>query len=184
MIFYLKGKVCFKDNDIIAIDVNNIAYELLVSRPEEYNIGEEKLVYTHNVVREDDNYLVGFSSIEEKQVFLSLIKVKGLGPKTAINALSSTTPELLNKAISSNNVAYLKKLPGIGQKAANQIILDLKGSLTGTKGTPEIYNEAFEALKNFGFKGTQIDKALASINEPDLSLEELIKEALKLLGKK
>lgn len=183
MIFYLKGKICYKDKESVAIDVNNVAYELLVSHIEEYNLGDEKLIYTYNVVREDENYLVGFSSLEEKQVFLSLIKVKGIGPKSAINALSSTTPELLTKAISSNNVAYLKKLPGIGQKAASQIILDLKGSLTGTKGTPEIYDEAFEALKNFGFKGTQIDRALASINEPDLTLEELIKKALKILGK-
>ncbi|MGM9873503.1 MAG: Holliday junction branch migration protein RuvA [Bacilli bacterium] len=183
MIFYLKGKICYKDKETIAIDVNDVAYELLVSHLEDYNLGDEKLIYTYNVVREDENYLVGFSSLEEKQVFLSLIKVKGIGPKSAITALSSTTPDLFKKAISSNNVAYLKKLPGIGQKAASQIILDLKGSLTGTKGHPEIYDEAFEALKNLGFKGAQIDRALASINEPDLTLEQLIKKSLQILRK-
>lgn len=183
MLFYLKGTIVYKENNSIVIDVNNVAYELLVSHIENYNLGDSKTIYTYNVVREDENYLVGFSSLEEKKVFLSLIKVKGLGPKTAINALSSTTPELVIQAIASNNVAFLKKLPGIGQKAAGQIILDLKGQLTGIKGDPGIYDEAFEGLKNLGFKGTQIDKVLSSINEPNLTVEELIKIALAKLRK-
>lgn len=183
MFFYLKGTIVYKEDSSIVIDVNNVAYEVLVSHIENYQIGDSKTIYTYNVVREDENYLVGFLSLEEKAVFLSLIKVKGLGPKTAINALSSTTPQLVIQAISSNNVAFLKKLPGIGQKAAAQIILDLKGQLTGVKGDPAIYDEAFEALKNLGFKGTQIDKILSSINEPNLDVEGLIKAALAKLRK-
>lgn len=188
MIYYLKGKVVGKEDNIIAIDVlssenNGLAYECLVSHPDQYNIGEEKLVYIYHVINETGQYLVGFETLDEKKVFTSLINVKGLGPKTAIVALSTTTPEAVINAIASNNVAYLKKLPGIGAKAAAQIILDLKGQLTGTKGNPKMYDEAYDALKTLGFKGAAIDRALASINEPNATTEDIIKLALAKLRK-
>ena len=115
--------------------------------------------------------------------FLSLIKVKGLGPKTVIGALSATTVDGVRNAIASNNVAYLKKLPGIGAKAASQIILDLKGELTGTKGDPGVYDEVYEALKELGFKGAAIERVLATINEKDASAEEVLRLALAKLRK-
>lgn len=186
MIYFLKGRVALKDEDNLVIDVNNVGYSVLVSHIDDYEIGEEVLVYTYNVVREDEQYLVGFSSLDEKSVFLSLIKVKGLGPKSAIGALSSTTPNEVVAAIASNNVAYLKKLPGIGAKAAAQIILDLKGQLTGTggtKGDPGVYEDVYEALKGLGFKGAAIDRVLATINEPDASSEEVLRIALSKLRK-
>ena len=184
MIYFLKGKVALTDGDNIIIDVNNVGYQVLVSHVDDYVIGDEVLVYTYNVVREDEQYLVGFSSLDEKSVFLSLIKVKGLGPRTAIGALSSTTPQQVIQAIASNNVAYLKKLPGIGAKAAAQIILDLKGQLTGgSKGDPGVYEEVYEALKGLGFKGAAIDRVLASINEPDATSEEVLRLALNKLRK-
>ena len=184
MIYFLKGKVALTDGDNIIIDVNNVGYQVLVSHVDDYVIGDEVLVYTYNVVREDEQYLVGFSSLDEKSVFLSLIKVKGLGPRTAIGALSSTTPQQVIQAIASNNVAYLKKLPGIGAKAAAQIILDLKGQLTGgSKGDPGVYEEVYEALKGLGFKGAAIDRVLASINEPDATSEEVLRLALSKLRK-
>ncbi len=186
MIYFLKGKVALKDKDTVVIDVNNVGYQVLVSHIDDYEIGEEVLVYTYNVVREDEQYLVGFSSLDEKSVFLSLIKVKGLGPKSAIGALSTTTPNEVVQAIASNNVAYLKKLPGIGAKAAAQIILDLKGQLTGTgehKGDPGVYEEVYEALKGLGFKGAAIDRVLATINEPDATAEEVLRMALNKLRK-
>ncbi len=183
MIFYLKGKIVYKDESSVVVDVNDVAYQVLVSHIEQYTIGEECLIYTYSVVREDEEYLVGFNSLDEKSVFLSLIKVKGLGPKSAINALSNTTPELVLKAIASNNVAFLKKLPGIGSKAAAQIILDLKGQLTGTKGDPSVYEEVYDALKELGYKGTLIDKVLSNINEPDLTSEQLLKLALSKMRK-
>ena len=110
-----------------------------------------------------------------------MIKVKGLGPKTVINALSATTPDEVINAIASNNVAFLKKLPGLGAKAAGQIILDLKGELTGSKGNPKQYEEVYEALKSLGFKGAAIDRVLATINEPGATNEEILRLALKKL---
>ena len=184
MIYFLKGKVALIDGDNLVIVVNNVGYQVLVSHIDDYEIGEEVLVYTYNVVREDEQYLVGFSSLDEKSVFLSLIKVKGLGPRTAIGALSSTTPSEVVNAIASNNVAYLKKLPGIGAKAAAQIILDLKGELTGgSKGDPGVYEDVYDALKAMGFKGAAIDRVLATINEPGASSEDILRIALSKLRK-
>lgn len=181
MIYFLRGKVALINPESIVIDVRDVGYELLVSHIDEFIVGEEVLVYTYNVVREDENYLIGFKTKEEKDVFLSLIKVKGLGPKTVINALSATTPNDVINAIASNNVAFLKKLPGLGAKAAGQIILDLKGELTGSKGNPKQYEEVYEALKTLGFKGAAIDRVLATINEPGASNEDILRIALKRL---
>ncbi len=184
MIYFLKGRVALKDKDTVVVDVNNVGYQVLVSHIDNFIVGQEVLLYTYNVVREDEQYLVGFSSLDEKSVFLSLIKVKGLGPRTAIGALSSTTPEEVVNAIASNNVAYLKKLPGIGAKAAAQIILDLKGELTGgSKGDPGVYEDVYEALKGLGFKGAAIDRVLATINEPGASSEDILRIALSKLRK-
>lgn len=184
MIYFLRGKVAIVNNDSVIIDVRDVGYEVLVSHIEDFIVGEEVLVYTYNVVREDENYLVGFKTIEEKNVFLSLIKVKGLGPKTVIGALSATTPNEVVNAIASNNVAFLKKLPGIGAKAAAQVILDLKGQLTGgEKGNPKQYEEVYDALKSLGFKGAAIDRVLATINEPEASTEQILRIALQRLKK-
>ena len=100
-----------------------------------------------------------------------------------LRALSATTANDVKNAIASNNVVYLKKLPGIGAKAASQIILDLKGELTGTKGDPTVYDEVAEALKELGFKGAAIERVLATINEKDASPEEVLRLALAKLRK-
>ena len=181
MIYYLKGRVVSKDNDAILLDVHDIGYQLLVTHVEDFSINEEVQVYTYNVIREDEQYLIGFKTLEERNVVLSLNKVKGLGPKTSLTMLASSTPESIVKAIASNNIAYLKHLPGIGSKVAAQIILDLKGELTGEKGDPEIYEDAYDALKTMGYKNKQIDRVLATINEPELSAMEIVKIALSKL---
>ena len=185
MIYFLRGKVALIDKDTIVIDVRDVGYQVLVSHVEEYQVGQDVFVYTYNVVREDEQYLVAFSSLDEKAVFQSLIKVKGLGPKTVISALSATSPGQVIAAINSNNVAYLKKLPGIGAKAAAQIILDLKGELSGDgqKGDPGVYDIVYDALKELGFKGAAIDRVLASINEPNATPEQVIRMALAKLRK-
>ena len=183
MIYSLKGKVLLIDGDTVVIDVHDVGYQVLVSHVQDYEVGQEVFLYTYNVVREDEQYLIGFSSLEEKEVFLALIKVKGLGPKTVIGALSATTADDVKNAISSNNVVYLKKLPGIGAKAASQIILDLKGELTGTKGDPSIYDEVYEALKQLGFKGAAIERVLATINVKDATAEDVLRIALSKLRK-
>lgn len=183
MIYFLRGVIHQIESDNVVIDVNDVGYQVLVSHVNEFEVGQNVLLYTYNVVREDENYLIGFIKKEERDVFLSLIKVKGLGPKTVINALSATTPQEVINAISSNNVAFFKKLPGLGAKAAGQIILDLKGELTGSKGNPKQYEEVYDALKSLGFKGAAIDRVLATINEPNATTEDILRIALSRLRK-
>lgn len=185
MIYSLKGTIIAKGENSVVIDVRDVGYECLVSRPEDFLFGEEMTVYTYEVYGENEHYLAGFSTILEKDAFVSLIAVKGIGPKTALNALSAATPDALFKAIQSSNTAYLKKLPGIGPKAANQIILDLKGHLApdSRKVNPKQYDEVRAALKTLGFKVKEIDEVLSSINEPDLDNEGLLRAALRKLRK-
>ncbi|MCQ2742138.1 MAG: Holliday junction branch migration protein RuvA [Bacilli bacterium] len=183
MIYSLKGTIVELNSDSLAIETGNIGYEVLISRSEGLSVGQEITIYTHEVITEDDHYLVGFLSKLEKEAFKSLIQVKGIGPKTAITALGGTTADELFKAVQSNNTAYLKRLPGIGPKAAAQIILDLKGKLveSDSKGNPQQYEDVRLALKEMGFKVKAIDDALASINEPGADNPTIIRLALKKL---
>lgn len=185
MIYSLTGKIVHKGKDYVVIDVHDVAYECLVSRTDDFSYNEQATIYTYEVYGENDHYLAGFSTLLEKEAFQSLITVKGIGPKTALNALSATTADALFKAIQSNNTSYLKKLPGIGPKAAAQIILDLKGHLTedGGKANPKQYDEVRDALKSLGFRVKEIDDALSSISDPSLDSQGLLKAALKKLRK-
>lgn len=184
MYYYLKGKISIINDDSVIIDVHDVGYLVLMSHPDIYKINDIVTIYTYFVIKEDEQYLIGFPTINEKRTFTSLISVKGIGPKTALNAMRATTSEELLKAISANNITFLKRLPGIGAKAASQIILDLKGQLTGTDSTnPTQYDEVRDALKSLGFKTKAVDDVLAEINEVDSSNEDILRIALKKLKK-
>ena len=185
IIFYsLKGYIDTIKENYIVIDVHDVCYQLLVSHSEDYKIDELVRVYTYQVIREDEQFLVGFLTLEEKEIFENLISVKGIGPRTAINALSQTRPTELKTAILTSNVSYLKKLPGIGAKAAAQIILDLKGEVqvndSKELGLSNDALDAKEGLKALGFKVSQIDEAFKKI---DLTKDSstIIRDALKVL---
>ncbi len=185
MIYSLKGEISYIGKDFLVIDVRDVGYQVFVPNVTKFSVGDNLLLYTYQVTREDEQYLAGFSSLAEREVFVSLISVKGIGPRTALGALKDADPEELVRAISSNNVTYLKKLPGIGAKAAAQIILDLKGQLVeGTKGNPEQYEEVRAYLKSLRYKNKEIDDVLAKINVIGASNEEIILLALKELGNK
>lgn len=182
MIFGLKGYIYEVNSNAIVIDVRDVFYQCFVAHPEAFHVASEVFVFTYQVTREDDQYLVGFSSLEEKRVFLDLISVSGIGPKTALSALSKTNPTDFYKAIAEKDVRYLKKLPGIGPKAANQIILDIKGQLSETDATGHSLNEDVKAaLIGLGFKASQADKAITAVYQPGLADNELLKRALKTL---
>lgn len=184
MIYAIHGKITHIEPSFLVLENHGIGYQIWITHPEHFILDQETTIFTHQVIKEDDQYLVGFKSLEEKQVFEDLISVKGIGPKTALAALSGSSPEEIIKAISGNNTSFLKGLPGIGPKAAAQIILDLKGKLTdGSKGNPIQHQEVKEALKSLGFKSGEIDKALATISIPNGTTEEILKQALKLLRK-
>ena len=185
MIYSLRGPIVNRTKDQIAIDLGNIAYELFVPHPEDYVLAQEYLVYVVEVLTQDDHYLAGFSSRAEKEAFVSLTGVRGIGPKTAISALSATTPDELFAAIAASDAKYLKKLPGIGPKAASQIILDLQGKLVQEE--PKVkkddrYPATRAALKSLGFKVKEIDPAISAL--PDgLDDNTAIRTALRSLRK-
>jgi len=186
MYFYLKGKVVIHQKNSIVIDVNNVGYQVLVSHPDEYPINEDVLVYTVFYAKEDEQFLVGFKTFEEKMVYSKLVLVKGVGPKTAINILGSCKFDDLLTAINSSNINYLKSIDGVGPKTASQIILDLKGKINFDTylSDDKNYNDAIQALKSFGFSIKEIKDALKDCKLGTLTTEEYITFALKRLNRR
>lgn len=178
MFEYIKGKIVSIKTSYVVLESNNIGYTIISPNPYYYKLGVESKIYLYQHVRENEMLLYGFSNLEEKQLFLRLIEVKGIGPKMALPLLATENPLMLIKAIEGEDIEYLKKFPKIGDKIARQIILDLKGKLV-TK--TEVKNEELEdALLVLGYKKGVINKVLPKVNK-DLPLETQIKEALKLL---
>jgi len=178
---YIKGIIKDIANNYIVIDNNNIGYNIYVANPYSYKLDNTYLVYTYTYVKEDEISLYGFSTKEEKDMFLKLISVKGIGPKAGMSIIASTSIEGIKDAIEKENILYLKKIPKIGDKAARQIILDLKGKLANNN-TSLVNNELIDALETLGYKRKDINKIIKDININN-PIEEQIKEALKLLLK-
>ena len=186
MYSYIFGKIAEIESTYITIDVNGVGYLVYTPNPYSFNIGEEVRVFVYQVIREDENSLYGFKTKEEKEMFLKLMSVKGLGPKMALPMLATGSISGIMDAIERENILYLKKFPKIGDKVAKQIILDLKGkvNITGidTNSNTSSYEELIEVLKGLGYKEKEI-KAIVVKVPSDLSIEDQVKEALKLLLK-
>lgn len=188
MIGFLRGKIEHVTIENIYLDVCGVGYEIFVPNPERYHLYEEVMVHTYLAIRENDVTLYGFFTKDEKELFMKLISVKGIGPKSAVSMLSKGSYEGIIEAIETGNLGYLKKLPGIGPKAAGQIILDLKGHLrvdtsVTVKENP-VFKEAKDALKGFGFKAQEIDNALSKIQDENIEVSDCIFKALQFLNKK
>ena len=183
MFNYIKGTVTDVESNYIVLEANNIGYEIYTPNPYSFEESKDYKIYLYQYIREDENTLYGFKSQEEKDLFLKLISVKGLGCKMALPMFTSGNPNGIIDAIERENIIYLKKFPKIGDKVARQIILDLKGKLTST-GEPETDNllELKEALKSLGYKSADINRISKQI-DPNLEVEQQIKEALKCLLK-
>lgn len=185
MFNYIKGKISSLGTNYIVVDNNGIGYLVYVGNPYLYGIDKEYTIYLYNHIREDEFSLYGFQNNEEKELFLKLINVKGLGPKMAMPMFATGSVDGIMDAIERENILYLTKFPKIGEKLARQIILDLKGKLV-SKGSNSISNEGFEelvsVLESLGYKTADIKKVLPNIS-PTLQVEEQVKEALKLMLK-
>lgn len=180
MYSYIKGIIDEVTSSSIVIDNNGIGYNVFVSNPYSFNVGEEYKIYLYNYIREDEYSLYGFKSLEEKDLFLRLINVKGLGPKIALPMLATGSVSGIVDAIDRENIMYLTKFPKVGDKLARQIILDLKGKLN-TKETSVAQNdELIEALVSLGYKNADIKKIISKVDQ-SATIENQIKEALKLL---
>ena len=183
---YIKGTITNVYSNAISIDNNGIGYLVYTANPYSFQEGENYKVYIYQVVREDELTLYGFKEVEERSLFLKLIGVKGLGPKMALPILATGSVSGVIDAIERENILYLKKFPKIGDKVAKQIILDLKGKLgvisTGKVVNTNSYEELIEVLKGLGYKEKEFKNVITKVDS-SLSIEEQVKEALKLLLK-
>ncbi|MFV0249550.1 MAG: Holliday junction branch migration protein RuvA [Bacilli bacterium] len=181
---YINGIVKEIESNYIILDNNKIGYLIYTANPYSFQQDEECKIYLYQHVREDEISLYGFKNKEEKDMFLKLTSVKGLGCKMALPMLATGSISGIMDAIERENILYLKKFPKIGDKVARQIILDLKGKLTVSSISKKniVNEELIETLKSLGYKIADINKILPSINNNE-KLENQVKEALKLLLK-
>lgn len=184
MYSYFNGKIDSIGSNGVVIDVNGVGYNIFVPNPFSYEVGNSYKVYVYNHIREDEYSLYGFKSLEEKELFMKLINVKGMGPKVASGIFATGSIKGVVDAINKENLLYLTKFPKIGEKLAKQIILDLKGKVSTEETEIEDNNveELMSVLENLGYKTAEIKKIIPNI-DTSKSLEEQIKEALKLLLK-
>ena len=180
---YIKGMVTEIESSYIIVENNNIGYMIYVANPYVYKLNNEYKIYLYTQIKEDEHLLYGFKEKEEKDLFLKLISVKGLGCKMALPMLATGSINGIIDAIDRENILYLKKFPKIGDKVARQIILDLKGKLAlSANDIVNVNSELIEVLTSLGYKNPDIKKVIPNVNI-NLSLEEQVKEALKLLLK-
>lgn len=188
MIAFVQGKVVSYDTEHIVVENQGIGWDIAWPHADRIHLNEEVRIYTYMHISENDIGLYGFESSEEKNLFLKLITVKGLGPRTAMNMLAAASTDKIIGAIEQGDVALLKRLPGIGAKTASQIILDLKGKLVQAETKAESYaqpvQEALEALKNLGYKQGELQIAGKYMSEKSgLSTEEYLRIGLQALVK-
>lgn len=199
MFAYIKGELQSINDDHIVVETANIGYEIVCPNPYDFtkNINELVKVYTYFYVREDLQMLYGFKEEQEKELFMKLLNVSGIGPKSALNIVAHTNINEFAFAIENEDEKYLTKFPGVGKKTARQMILDLKGKLnewltipqtTTTQTTEsnvqhkEIYEEAIEALKALGYTSRELNQIAQQLRkEQGATTDDLVKKGLQLL---
>ncbi|MFD1318477.1 Holliday junction branch migration protein RuvA [Loigolactobacillus zhaoyuanensis] len=200
---YLVGYVTYVSPFYIVLEVAGVGYKLQLANPFRLQVSETELqrVYVFQAIRENDMTLFGFTSLAEKQLFEKLLKVSGIGPKSALAILASNDHVGLINAIQDDDIGYLTKFPGVGKKTAQQIALDLKGKL-GDLATPDTLagqqqidltnddandylNESMAALQALGYKETEIKRIRPALKEFNAaSTDAYLSEALRLLMKR
>ena len=198
MFAYIKGVLDTKQDTFVVIDVQGVGYKIFMPTNSIKNlgkVGEIVKVYTHYYVREDNISLYGFSSNEELRMFELLISVSGVGAKSAITMLSEITPSKFALDVVSDDVTSLTKIPGVGKKTAARIILELKDKLKQEQAieakeeiktyieSNERVEEAITALQVLGYNKREIESVFSKIDIKNLELEDIIKNALKYLGR-
>ena len=182
---YIVGKVVKITPKYIICDNNGIGYLIIVPNPYNFILNNDYKIYVHQYVKEDVLDLYGFKEEDDKEMFLKLISVSGIGPKSALSILASASAGEVAKAIENGNDAYLKKFPGIGSKASQQIILDLKGKLSFDNTTVHAnskLDDVQDALIALGYSKKELTKVLAKLDATK-EVGELVKDALKMMVK-
>lgn len=205
MIAYLAGKLLEKEANTVIVNVGGVGYEVTIPLSTFYEIGEigadiELRIYTH--VREDALQLFGFQSEREKQLYLKLISVQGIGAKSGITMLSGMSADEIIVAIRTDNLARLTSIPGVGKKTAERMVIELRDKLNdlssaatqqqlSTAGSGEnvpadaVYDDALSALTNLGYQRNAAEKALKQAVQEgtEMSVQKLLRRSLQLLAK-
>ncbi|MGY6766475.1 Holliday junction branch migration protein RuvA [Ligilactobacillus salivarius] len=196
---YLRGVITEVTPYYIVVDVNGVGYQVYVANPFKYEEDEhaEQKVFVYQAVRDNDISLYGFKNSSEKQLFLKLLDVSGIGPKSALAILANDDNRGLINAINSDDDGYLTKFPGIGKKTAKQIILDLKGKLSDVdsdmltgqdnldldlNASSPYLKEGLEALRALGYTKTEVKRISKKLEKYDgKSTDDYLRQGLRLL---
>jgi Holliday junction DNA helicase RuvA len=194
MIYRLRGTLVEKDTEGVVLDAGGVGYRAsasLATLRALPSLGEECVIHTRMVVREDAMLLFGFATKEERTTFDALIGVSKVGPKLALAVLSAMSPAEIAEAVARGDVMKFASVPGLGRKSADRLVLELKGkdiaaftpevSVSGNGGGGGPYMEAREALTGLGYSLEEAEKALNNIPPQD-TVEKYIKEALRRIG--
>lgn len=195
MIGSLNGILSFKAPPQLMIDVGGVGYELEAPMSTIYDLpalGEKVKLHTQQIFKEDGVALYGFLTLAERALFRLLLKVSGIGGKSALSILSGVEPEQFSRLIANADLTALTRIPGIGKKTAERLVVELKDKLgtlpstTGIKLAPgaravpaDPRAEAIDALLALGYRPQEVSKLVEQIKEPDLSVEDIIRRALR-----
>lgn len=203
MIAYLTGKLFEKQANSVIVDVGGVGYEVIIPLSTFYELGEvgsdvQLRIYTH--VREDTLQLFGFKTERERELYLKLISVQGIGAKSGITMLSGMSADEIITAIRTDNVVRLTAIPGVGKKTAERLVIELRDKITDLLGSVAIetigaggadapadavYEDALSALLNLGYNRAAADKALKQTvkDGTEMSVQKLLRGSLQLLAK-
>lgn len=200
MIDFIKGRIHYQEINYLAVETGGIGYQVYVTNPFAWDVEAEVFLYTHLVVREDAHLLYGFALKEERDLFRLLLEVSGVGPKAAMGMLAVIQPKQLVQAIQMEDLKSLTRLPGVGKKTAQRLVLDLKDKLkkfsaldfAATQPTrapvrPDREQDVIEALKVLGYNEEEAKWAAleaAQTAEEEYDTETWIKQALKMMMNK
>ncbi len=205
MIAYLSGKLVEKEANSVIVETNGVGYEVMIPLSTFYDLGEVEeqvslRIFTY--VREDAFQLFGFKTVRERELFLLLISVSGIGPKSAITALSGMSADEIIGAIRQNNLARLNSIPGVGRKTAERLVIELRdkiaklsavssaemraeGVVSQQASEGDVYEDALSALVNLGYQRAAAEKSLkqAMQDGTEMSVQKLLRRSLQLLAK-
>ena len=199
MIGFLRGTLLKKQPPLLILDVNGVGYEIDAPMTTFYilpDIGSEIEIFTHLVIRDDAHLLFGFATENERHLFRNLIKVNGVGAKMALTILSGIEADEFSQCIQNNDAERLIKLPGVGKKTAERLIIEMRDRLDNlpkltishennkARAYTAPVDEAVSALISLGYKPSEASRYVLAIAEDDMSSEELIRKALKHSVKK
>jgi Holliday junction DNA helicase RuvA len=198
MIGQVRGIILEKQPPLLLVDVHGIGYEIDAPMSTFYqlpDIGQEVTLFTHFVVREDAQHLYGFYTRDERLLFRTLLKVNGVGPRLALTILSSTAPEEFVRCVLNNDTASLVRLPGIGKKTAERLVIEMRDKLSDwyqgapvegaslvkqeNQGRHQILQDAIAALITLGYKQQEASRTVTKIDDGAAGSEELIRRALR-----